>query len=92
MACQNERMLVNRRAVDDLAITHVQDAMPVGGSIGVVSDHHDRLAQVLVELAKQVEDSIRTFCIEIAGGLVGQHDFRFAYDCARQGYALLLAA
>ena len=48
MTCHKERMSVNCDAVDDFAVTHVQDAMSVGGGIRVVSDHNNRLAQIPV--------------------------------------------
>jgi hypothetical protein len=66
--------------------------MAHGRRIGIVGNHHDRLPQILIELPQHRQHVVRTFRIEIAGGLVGEDDFRFVDDGARDGYALLLAA
>src|ERR1700691_556410 len=85
-------MLVNRRAVHHFAITHVQDSMSVGGGFGIVSDHDDGLAKILVELTQEVQDGFGTFGVEVAGGLVAQDDFWFADNGASERHALLFAA
>ncbi len=92
MARHKVRMSVNRGTIHNLAVTHVQDAMSVGGGFGIVRDHDDGLAEILIELAEQAEDSFRTLGIEVAGGFIGQYDFWFADDGASQSYALLFAA
>src|SRR5271154_5017837 len=86
------RMSVNRRTVHNLAVTHVQDAMPVGGGFGIVRDHDDGLAEILIELAEKAQDGFGAFGIEVAGGFVGQDYFRFADDGASERDALLFAA
>jgi hypothetical protein len=86
------RMSVNRGTVHNLAVTHVQDAMAVGGGFGIVRDHDDGLAEILIELAEQTKDSFGAFRIEVAGGLIRQDDLWFADDGARQRYALLFTA
>src|SRR5580693_1698359 len=86
------RMSVNRRTVHNLTITHVEDAMPVGGGFGIVRDHDDCLAEILIELAEQTEDGLRAFGIEVAGGFISQYDFWFADDGPSQRYALLFTA
>src|SRR5271168_4013064 len=85
------RMSVNRRTVHNLAVTHVQDAMPVGGGFGIVRDHDDGLAEVLIELTEQAEDGFGAFGIEVASGFIGQDDFWFADDSASERDALLFA-
>ena len=85
-------ILVNRGAVHNLAVTHVQDAMSVSGGFGIVRDHHDRLAEVLIKLAEKAEHGLGVFGIEIACGFISQDDFRFADDSASERYALLFAA
>src|SRR5271155_842664 len=86
------RISVNRRTVHNLAITHVQHTMSVSSSFGIVSDHDDGLAEVLIELAEKAQDSFRTFGIEVAGRFVGQDDLRFANDGASERHTLLFAA
>ena len=49
---QNFRMLVNGCAVHDETVAHVEDAMAVGGGLGIVGDHHDSLAKIF--LAKPI--------------------------------------
>src|SRR6202167_3411146 len=85
-------MSVNRRAVHHFAITHVQDSMSVGGGFGIVSDHDDGLAEILVELTQEVQDGFGTFGVEVAGGLGGQDDFWVADNRASERHALLFAA
>ncbi len=66
--------------------------MAVSRRFGIVSDHHDGLAEVFIELAQKRKNGFGAFRIEIAGRLIGEHDFRFADDGARERDALLLAA
>ena len=40
----------------------------------VMGDHEHCLAMVLNEAAEQVEDLIRTFAVEVAGGLVAEQE------------------
>src|SRR5277367_1768549 len=86
------RISVNRGAVHNLAIAHMEHAMSVSGGFGVVSDHDDGLAEILVELAEEAEDGFGTFSIEVTGRFIGQDDFRFADDGASESDALLFAA
>ena len=55
MPRQSERMSVYGAAVDHFAIAHVQDAVAVGRGFRIVSDHHDGLAQILIQLAQQTQ-------------------------------------
>ena len=54
-------------------------------------DHHDRLAQVFVELPQHLENDVGIFRVEVTCWLVGKQDFWFVDDGARDGDALLLA-
>ena len=47
---------------------------------------------VLVEVMKQIKDGVRQLHVEIAGGLVGQQQWRPVYHGARDADALLFAA
>src|SRR6267378_7248805 len=85
-------MSIRRHSVDDNSVAHVYDAVEVGCGFGVVRDHDDSLAKILIQLAKHLQDNFRVFRIQIAGRLVGEKDFRFVDDRPRDGYALLLAA
>ena len=78
--------------MDHLAVAHVHGAVGVGGGFGVVGDEDDGLAQLVVELAEHAQDGFGILGVEIAGGLVGEEDFRFGDDGAGDGDALLLAA
>jgi len=91
-ALPHRRMSVDRSAVDNQPVTHVQDAMSIGGRFGVVRDHHDGLAQILVELTQQAENTFRTFRVEIAPSLIRENNFRLADDGACESDALLLTA
>src|SRR5271163_774825 len=84
-------MLVRRDAVDDDAVAHVNDAIEVGGGFGIVGDHYDGLAEILVQAAEHLEDDFGIFGVEIAGGLIGEKDFGFIDDGSGDGHALLFA-
>ena len=56
----------------------------------VRGDEHGRSARV--DLAEQVHDVERQIGVEVAGGLVGQHERRIVDQRARDRNALLLAA
>jgi len=86
------RMSVNRGTVHNFAVTHVQDAMPVGGGFGIMRDHDDGLAEILIELTEKAEDGFGAFSVEIAGGFIGQDNFWFADNGASQRYPLLFSA
>ena len=85
-------MSVDGSAVDDEAVAHVQDAMSVRGRFRIMRDHHDGLAQISIELAKEAENALGTFRVEIARGLVRENDFRLADNGAGKSDALLFAA
>ena len=70
-------MLIRWNAVDDDAVTHVHHAIKIDDGFGVVGDHDDGLAQLFVELAKHLQHDFGILGIEIAGGLIGEKNFRF---------------
>src|ERR1700759_4533251 len=74
---------VSGDAVDDHTIAHVHDAIEVRDGFRIVRDHHDRLAQVFVELTQHFEHDVRIFRIEVTCRLVGKQDFWFIDDGAR---------
>src|ERR1700741_3910072 len=85
-------MSVRRNAVDDDAVAHVNDAIEVNGGLGILGDHDDSLAEILVEATEHFEDDFGIFRVEVAGGFIGEKDFRFVDDGAGNGDALLFAA
>src|SRR6266852_717680 len=90
--CFMPAISVRGNAIDDHTITHMHDAVEMGDRFGIVSDHHDSLPQVLVKLAQHLQHDFGIFGIEIAGGLVGEQDFRLVDDSAGNRHSLLLAA
>jgi hypothetical protein len=85
-------MSVRRHSVDDDPVAHVHDAVEIGGGFGIVRDHDDGLAKILIELAEHLQNHFRIFRVQISGGLVGKEDFRFIDDGPGDRDALLLAA
>ena len=85
-------MSVGGRAVNDLTVAHMKNAMAVSRRFGIVGDHHDGLAKLLIELAQKREDGFGTLRIQIARRLIGEDDFRLAHDRACERNSLLLAA
>ena len=57
----------------------------------IVRDHDDG-ASLLVEFAQQAQNNFFVYGIEVAGGLVSEHDFRIVDERARDANALLLAS
>jgi len=49
-------------------------AVAIRGGFGIVRNHQHGLPQILVRLAQHVENDVRAFRIQVAGGLVGEHD------------------
>ena len=62
-----------------------------GGGLGV-RDEDPRRAMRHDPLAQQRQHLARVFLVEIAGRLVGQHEFRLTDQRARNGDALQFAA
>src|SRR5580704_4751813 len=53
--CPRLAISVRRHSVDDHAIPHVHHAVKIRRGFGIVRDHDDRLAQILVELPKHLQ-------------------------------------
>src|ERR1700722_7048033 len=79
-------------AVYDNAVAHVHDTVEVGDGFRIVRDHHDRLAQIFVQLPQHFQHDVGIFRIEITRRLVGKQDFWFVDDRTSDRDALLLAA
>src|SRR5437762_124848 len=60
---------------DDAAVAHLHLARQVSRDVAVVGDYHDR-CPLLVQFAEQGEDGLSGGGVEVAGGLVGEHDRR----------------
>ena len=78
-------------ALDD-AVAEAHDAARPGGDVGLVRDHRDRDAALLVERRQQFHDLGAGRGVEVAGRLVGEQHLRRRDDGARDRDALLLAA
>src|SRR4030095_4013230 len=87
-----EAMSVRRNAVDDHTITHVDDTIEIGGGFGIVGDHHDGLAQILVQATKHFQDDLGILGVQVAGGFIGKKNFRFVDDGAGDGHTLLFTS
>ncbi len=57
-----------------------------------MSDHDDGHAELRAEFTEKIEDGFAGGGVEIAGGLVGEKDFRAIDESAGDGDALLFAA
>ena len=75
----------------DGTIAHMNDAVAIARSFGIVRDHQHRLPQLLVRLAQHFQNNFGILRIEVAGRLVGQHDGGLIHQRARQRNSLLLA-
>jgi hypothetical protein len=78
--------------LDDFTVAHVQDAVGNLCRVRVMGDHKHGLAELAVGADKHVKDDLRVLGIEVAGGLVGQHDGWVSDKRPGNGDALLLAA
>jgi hypothetical protein len=72
--------------------TSLDDAVAGGGEAGVVGDDQEGGAEVAVNAAHQGEDLVGRRGVEVAGGLVGEHQRRLARQRAGDRHALLHAA
>src|SRR6516162_5689706 len=66
--------LVPRASFTDLAITHLHQAVALGGEAAVVGRHHKGNSVGAGKVEKQVEDLAAGALIERTGGLVGEQD------------------
>src|SRR5436190_13916401 len=74
-----------------LAVADVDDAMRVGGDVGLVRDEDDRVAP-RVQPMEHLHDFLAGLRVEVAGRLVGEQDGRVVHQGARDGDALALTA
>ena len=70
----------------------MQSSLRTIGCMWVVSDHHNRLAEIAIERLKQVEDLVTGFPVEVTRRLVAQQQRRVCDDCPGNPDALLLAS
>jgi hypothetical protein len=75
--------------VDDAAVEHLDAAVHAGGDVVVVADDHDG-HPVIVELFEERQDCLASGLVQVAGGLVCQHDGRAADQGAGDRYTLTL--
>ncbi len=80
------------RVGEDESVAQGDDAVGVGGEDRVVGDEDEGCAFGLVEVEEELEDSGAVGGVEVAGGLVGEHDGGAEDEGAGERDALLLAA
>jgi hypothetical protein len=78
--------------VSHLAVAHIEDSVGNLGSLGVVRNHEYGLIQLAAGLAEHLQDGIGVFCVEVASGLISEHDGGPIDEGAGDGDALLFAA
>ena len=78
--------------VGELAFVQMDGAAGAGGGVGIVGDHDDGLALLLVEGLQQRQDFIAGLAVEIAGGFVAKQDGGVGDNGAGDADALLFAA
>jgi hypothetical protein len=76
----------------DEAVSKLDDPPRPPRDVGLVRDHHDGDAALLVELGEQEHDLALLRGVEVAGGLVGEDERRLGDDGAGDRDALLLSA
>ena len=76
---------------DDPPVEHLDPPGHARGDVSVVGDDHDGHPQV-VEFVEERQDGLAGGLVEVAGGLVGQHDGRAAHQGPGDGDPLALAA
>ena len=77
--------------IDDLSVEKIEDSVSVD-SIVLRVCHHDDSRSFGIQLTEQFHYFETVLGVEVAGRLVGQNQFRFAYHGAGDGYSLLLAS
>ena len=76
--------------MDQAAVAQLHAPGQRGGDLAVVGDHEHGRA-LAVERPQQLEDLAAGARVEVAGGLIGEHDRRRADERARDRHALALA-
>ena len=74
----------------EAAVFDVEGSPGPGGGGGVVGDQQDR-STVVREGGEVIENDGGIFLVEVAGGFVGEQDFRVVEQGPREGGALSLA-
>ena len=77
--------------VDDLAVDEEDDPVGVRRSDGIVGDHHDGLTELVDCAAHERQNLVAGRGVEVAGGFVGEDDFRPRRQGPAHGDTLLLA-
>jgi hypothetical protein len=75
----------------DFAVMQFDAAVGQARHDGIVRHHHNG-APLLVKFAQQAQDDFFVDGVEVAGGLVGEHDLRIVDEGARDADPLLLAS
>ena len=81
-----------RHLVDDAAVCEEHDPVGVDRRRRVVSDHHDRLAEIRHRSPEKVQDLAAGPRVKVAGRLVGENDLRCRRQRPGRRHPLLLAA
>jgi hypothetical protein len=81
-----------QQSIFDAAVAHTDDSVAVGGGLGIVGNHENRLTDGSVQVAEKVQNGGGVGGIQVAGGLIGKEDRGIIDNGAGQGDALLFAA
>ena len=76
----------------DAAVAQHDEAVADRGGVGIMGDHHDGLVELVHGVAQQLQHLRAGLRVEVAGGLVGEHDGRPRDERARDRDTLLLSA
>ena len=75
----------------DFAVADADDAVGVGGDVGLVSDQDDGVTSP-VQAREETHDFLAGLGVQVASGLVGEKDRRMVHQSASDGDALALSA
>src|SRR6266403_6134032 len=87
-----EVISIRRNPVDDHAVAHVHDAIEISGGLGIMRDHDEGLAKILIQAAQHLQHNLGIFCVQVAGWFVGEQNFRIGNDGPSDCDTLLFAA
>src|SRR5207245_10671481 len=76
---------------DNLAITHMNNAIGIARGPRVVGNHEHGLSQVAIGLTQHAVHNFRVLGIEVAGGLIRYDDCRLVDRGLRQRHPLLFS-
>lgn len=77
---------------DDASVAEVEHAVGVAGGDRVVRDHRDRLPVLAARGGEQTQHLTAGLRVEVAGGLIGEHEVGCRGEGAGDGDTLLLTA